>query len=58
MFMVYRYVCVRVQGLCRILEAAVADGSDMLSPHLDHLLNDLYDKVLIFFVCQWIEYSG
>lgn len=35
------------QGLCRILEAAVADGSDMLSPHLDHLLNDLYDKACV-----------
>lgn len=41
-----QYVTI-TQSLCRILEAAVADGSDMLGLHLDHLLNDLYDKACI-----------
>ena len=38
-----------LQSLCRILESAVSDGGDMLTLHLDHLLNDLYDKVCIKF---------
>ena len=33
------------QSFCRILEAAVSDGGDMLTLHLDHVINDLYDKV-------------
>ncbi len=36
------------QSFCRILESAISDGGDMLALHLDHLLNDLYDKVNIF----------
>ncbi|CAB3989713.1 maestro heat-like repeat-containing family member 1, partial [Paramuricea clavata] len=35
------------QSFCRILEAAISDGGDMLALHLDHLLNDLYDKACV-----------
>ena len=41
-----------MQSFCRILEAAVSDGGDMLTLHLDHLLNDLYDKVT---TCSFFE---
>ncbi|XP_046842253.1 maestro heat-like repeat-containing protein family member 1 [Xenia sp. Carnegie-2017] len=34
-------------SLCRVLEAAVADGEDMLTMHLDHLLNDAFDKACV-----------
>jgi hypothetical protein len=40
------FLCINLlQSFCRVLEAAISDGGDMLALHLDHLLNDLYDKV-------------